>query len=170
MFSLRTAWPSFTLPSQPNASSFKCHDHLAANHTFTLVDSIYAFSDGSFARIMPLPAYLRMIMEFHDHLDMHHNIEETYVFPVLAQKMPNFASNERHKNSHKVIHAGLDKLKDLVTGWKEVPTTFSPATLRSCLDEFKSPLFKHLEEEVRDLSAENLKKYYTLEEVDHLPM
>ncbi|KAL5631272.1 hypothetical protein ACGC1H_006954 [Rhizoctonia solani] len=111
-------------------------------------DSIYAFSDGSFARIMPLPAYLRMIMEFHDHLDMHHNIEETYVFPVLAQKMPNFASNERHKNSHKVIHAGLDKLKDLVTGWKEVPTTFSPATLRSCLDEFKSPLFKHLEEEV----------------------
>ncbi|KEP54559.1 hemerythrin HHE cation-binding domain protein [Rhizoctonia solani 123E] len=138
--------------------------------TLTLVDSIYAFSDGSFAKIMPLPAYLRMIMEFHDHLDMHHNIEETYVFPVLAQKMPNFANNERHKNSHKVIHAGLDKLKNLVTGWKEVPTTFSPATLRSCLDEFKPPLFKHLEEEVRDLSAENLKKYYTLEEVDRLPM
>ncbi|CUA66668.1 hypothetical protein RSOLAG22IIIB_00109 [Rhizoctonia solani] len=141
------------------------HEALAAKF-----DSIYAFSDGSFAKIMPLPAYLRMIMDFHDHLDTHHNIEETYVFPVLAQKMSSFASNERHKNSHKVIHAGLDKLRDLVTGWKEEPTTFSPATLRSCLDEFKTPLFKHLEEEVRDLSAENLKKYYTLEEIDRLPM
>ncbi|KAJ1304764.1 hypothetical protein OPQ81_005902 [Rhizoctonia solani] len=133
-------------------------------------DSIYAFSDGSFAKIMSLPAYLQMVMEFHDHLDTHHSIEETYVFPVLAQKMPSFANNERHKNSHKVIHGGLDKLKDLVTGWKAEPTTFSPTTLRSCLDEFKPPLFKHLEEEVRDLSAENLKKYYTLEEVDRLPM
>jgi hypothetical protein len=26
---------------------------------------------------------------------------------VLAQKMPGFANNERHKNSHKVIHAGM---------------------------------------------------------------
>ncbi|ELU42723.1 hypothetical protein AG1IA_03248 [Rhizoctonia solani AG-1 IA] len=106
-------------------------------------------------------------------LDAHHSIEEVYVFPVLAQKMPNFADNERHKNSHKVIHSGaigLDKLKDLVAGWKAEPTTFSPGTLRSCLDEFKTPLFKHLSEEVRDLSGENLKKYYTLEEVDRLPI
>ncbi|CAE6424742.1 hypothetical protein RSOLAG1IB_03958 [Rhizoctonia solani AG-1 IB] len=133
-------------------------------------DNIYAFSDGSFAKIMPLSTYLRMVMEFHDHLDTHHGIEEAYVFPVLAQKMPGFANNERHKNSHKVIHAGLDKLKDQVTGWKADPTTFSPTALRSCLDEFRTPLFNHLSEEVRDLSGENLKKYYTLEEVDRLPM
>ncbi|CAE6416412.1 unnamed protein product [Rhizoctonia solani] len=133
-------------------------------------DNIYALSDGSFTKFMPLPAYLRMVMEFHDHLDAHHSIEETYVFPVLAQKMPSFAENEQHKKSHKVIHAGLDKLKDLATSWKSEPTTFSPAILRSCLDEFKTPLFNHLSEEVRDLSGENLKKYYTLEEVDRLPM
>ncbi|KAF8678455.1 Hemerythrin HHE cation binding domain [Rhizoctonia solani] len=147
-------------------------DRMAYFHTAlaTKFDNIYALSDGSFAKVMSLPVYLRMVMEFHDHLDAHHSIEEVYVFPVLAQKMPNFADNERHKNSHKVIHSGLDKLKDLVAGWKAEPTTFSPGTLRSCLDEFKTPLFKHLSEEVRDLSGENLKKYYTLEEVDRLPM
>ncbi|KAG8706964.1 hypothetical protein FRC08_000771 [Ceratobasidium sp. 394] len=128
------------------------------------------FSDGSFAKIMTLPAYLRMITQFHEHLEAHHSIEETYVFPVLAQRMPSFANNERHKNAHKVIHKGLDKLQGLASSWKEDPTTFSPAALRTCMDEFRKPLFTHLEEEVRDLSAENVKKYYTLEELDRLPM
>ncbi|QRW08279.1 Hemerythrin HHE cation binding domain [Ceratobasidium sp. AG-Ba] len=136
-------------------------------------DTIYSFSDGSFAKIMTLQAYLRMVMQFYEHLNAHHSIEEVYVFPVLAQKMPNFANNEKHKNSHKVIHKGelrLDKLEGLASSWEKEPTTFSPDTLRACLDEFRKPLFTHLDEEVRDLSAESLKKYYTLEEVDRLPM
>lgn len=29
---------------------------------------------------------------------------------------------------------------------------------------------RHLDEEVQDLSAENLKKYWTLEELDKIPM
>lgn len=133
-------------------------------------DTVYSFSDGSFAKTMTLQAYLRMVMQFHGHLCAHHDIEETYVFPVLARKMPSFADNEKHKSSHKVIHEGLDKLETLAASWKKEPTTFSPDTLRACLDEFRKPLFTHLDEEVRDLSSENLKKYYSLEEVDQLPM
>ncbi|KAG8681222.1 hypothetical protein FRC09_017664, partial [Ceratobasidium sp. 395] len=64
----------------------------------------------------------------------------------------------------------LDKLQSLASSWKEDPTAFSPIILRACMDEFRKPLFTHLDEEVRDLSAENLKKYYTLEELDRLPM
>lgn len=43
---------------------------------------------------------------------------------------------------------GLDKLQKLVLSWEEEPSTFSPAALRACLDEFRTPLFTHLEEEV----------------------
>lgn len=43
---------------------------------------------------------------------------------------------------------GLDKLEKLASSWEEEPTTFSPAILRACLDEFRTPLFTHLEEEV----------------------
>lgn len=39
-------------------------------------------------------------------LNTHHGIEEAYVFPELAKRMPNFANGDRHKNAHKVIHAG----------------------------------------------------------------
>lgn len=106
-----------------------------------------------------------MCVDYSSDLDTHHSIEEAYVFPVLAQRMPSFSNNERHKNAHKVIHAGklqqatcfctriqlalgLDKLKGLATAWGKDPTTFSPTVLRACLDEFKTPLFKHLGEEV----------------------
>ncbi|KAF8609000.1 hypothetical protein BDV93DRAFT_519027 [Ceratobasidium sp. AG-I] len=112
-------------------------------------DNIYALSDGSFAGLgISLQMYLRLIMQFHEHLNGHHGIEEAYVFPVLAQRMPSFANGERHKNAHKVIHAGLDKLEKLASSWEEEPSTFSPAILRACLDEFRTPLFTHLEEEV----------------------
>jgi hypothetical protein len=77
---------------------------------------------------MSLQAYLRIIAQFHERgsispwctkldyhtipssdLNGHHGIEEAYVFPVLAQRMPNFANDERHKNAHKVIHKGKQR-------------------------------------------------------------
>ena len=41
---------------------------------------------------------------------MHHRIEEAYIFPVLARKMPQFKAGAReageHLKSHKAIHDG----------------------------------------------------------------
>ena len=74
--------------------------------------------------------------------------------------------------------------------WLDEPSTYKPEEMRACLDGWRDVLFNHLDEEVctglglpricqthnpalmclrrgqvRDLSAESLKKYWTVEEV-----
>jgi len=132
---------------------------------------IYQLADGSFQKYnMSLPMYLREADSLKKHLETHHTIEERYIFPELAKKMPSFAENEQHRNSHKGIHDGLDRLSALTHEFRENPTTYTPERMRECLDSFKDVLMHHLDEEVEDLAAENLKKYFTLEELERIPM
>lgn len=85
-------------------------------------------------------------------------------------------------------HVGLEKLSSLLAKWRKSPSTYSPSEMRSCLDGFREVLFYHLDEEVSssrsrwqmykfyhhqqvaDLRGENLKKYFTLEEIERLPV
>ncbi|KIJ50408.1 hypothetical protein M422DRAFT_224736 [Sphaerobolus stellatus SS14] len=134
-------------------------------------DEIYELADGKFyERGMSLPIFLQTANEFRRHLEGHHHIEETYIFPVLAKKMPTFQDDDQHKTSHKKIHDGLDALAALITRFRQEPNTYSPVELRSCLDGFREPLMTHLDEEVHDLRAENMRKYWTLEEMSQIPM
>jgi len=81
-------------------------------------------------------------------LEAHHNIEERHIFPVLAQRMPEFREDEKHRISHKQIHDGLDVVNLLVAKWKDDPSTYKPDELRAALDSFREPLYRHLAEEV----------------------
>lgn len=130
-------------------------------------------ADGSFSRRgLSLSSYLNTAEQMNQHLTMHHTIEEQHVFPFLAQKMPQFAKDKdgAHIRSHKGIHDGLEKLSSLLAKWRKSPSTYSPSEMRSCLDGFREVLFHHLDEEVADLRGENLKKYFTLEEIERLPV
>ncbi|KAJ7770194.1 hypothetical protein DFH07DRAFT_268458 [Mycena maculata] len=125
-------------------------------------NSIYELADGSFAnRGMNLSLYLEMAKRLNSHLTMHHTIEERHIFPVLAKKMPQFSTEteDAHIDSHKGIHKGSKE-----------PSTYSPTEMRACLDGFREVLFRHLDEEVNDLRSENMKKYWTLEELESIPM
>ncbi|EJU03940.1 hypothetical protein DACRYDRAFT_77739 [Dacryopinax primogenitus] len=117
-----------------------------------------------------LLAFFRQAMDFIHHLEMHHGIEEQHIFPVLQRKMPDFAKGAKHRNSHKGIHEGLDRLEALIKDYRNDPKTYSPVEFRACLDSFRDVLFSHLDEEVADLQGENLKKFCTLAEVQRLPM
>lgn len=96
--------------------------------------------------------------------------------------MPEFRPNERHKNSHKLIHDGLDRLEVVVNAFRAEPSTYKPEVLKEALDSFREPLYTHLAEEVcvpltyrrkrsnylvysRDLGAENMRKYWTMQEI-----
>jgi len=59
-----------------------------------------------------------------------------------------FRENERHKNSHKLIHDGLDKLEAIVHEFRLSPSSYSPTRMREALDSFREPLYTHLAEEV----------------------
>ncbi|KAL5523476.1 hypothetical protein ACEPAG_7649 [Sanghuangporus baumii] len=128
-------------------------------------------ADGSFAnKGMSLQMYLRAAENLKKHLEGHHTIEERFIFPELAKKMPSFAEDEQHRKSHEGIHDGLVRLSTLIREFREEPSTYSPQRMRECFDSFKDVLMRHLDEEVEDLRGENMKKYWTLEELDKIPM
>ncbi|KAF7964966.1 hypothetical protein HWV62_1300 [Athelia sp. TMB] len=142
-------------------------------------NSIYEMADGSFNKYgLSLPRFLRQASDMISHLNTHHSIEEAYIFPKLAVKMPAFKGE--HLKSHKGIHKGLDeydllhadilplKLEILIKKYKDDPTSYDPTELRACLDGFREVLFRHLDEEVADLQGENLRKYFTLAEVERI--
>ncbi|KAI0093066.1 hypothetical protein BDY19DRAFT_406229 [Irpex rosettiformis] len=134
-------------------------------------DTVYELADGSYTqRGMSTKMYLASAQQLRRHLTMHHTIEEQHIFPVLAQRMPSFREDEAHIKSHHGIHEGLDKLGILLEKYVADPTTYSPAEIRTCLDSWREVLFNHLDEEVEDLSATNMKKYWKLEELDMIPM
>ncbi|KAL5485498.1 hypothetical protein ACEPAI_8140 [Sanghuangporus weigelae] len=132
---------------------------------------LYKLADGSFAnKGMSLQMYLRAAESLKKHLEGHHTIEERFIFPELAKKMPSFAEDEQHRKSHEGIHDGLVRLSTLIREFREEPSTYSPQRMRECFDSFKDVLMRHLDEEVEDLRGENMKKYWTLEELDKIPI
>ncbi|TFK86624.1 hypothetical protein K466DRAFT_587073 [Polyporus arcularius HHB13444] len=142
------------------------HNHF--KHEF---NALYELADGSFTkRGMSLPAYLRMATQLAKGLTVHHTIEERHIFPILAKRMEMFQDNEVHLKSHEAIHHGVDELTKRVRKWLDEPSTYDPKEMRACLDSWREVLFSHLDQEVKDLSGENMKKYWTLEEVERIPM
>ncbi|KAH9948558.1 hemerythrin HHE cation binding domain-containing protein [Amylocystis lapponica] len=136
-------------------------------------NKVYALADGTFEKHgMSLQRYLRVARQLVEHLTVHHTIEERYIFPKLAERMPVFADNETHIKSHEKIHEGLDELSALIRKWNKEPSSYSPAEMRTSLDGWREVLVTHLADEVRqqDLGPENLKKYWTLQEVHNIPI
>lgn len=100
---------------------------------------------------------------------MHHTIEEQYVFPYLAERMPSFRQELELLTQHKQIHAGLEQLdsylKDCSAGTRELRLE----ELKRLMDSFGEVLFAHLADEVDQLGAENMRKYWSIEEVQQMP-
>ncbi|THH02714.1 hypothetical protein EW145_g6713 [Phellinidium pouzarii] len=139
------------------------------SRTLEQVERVYKLADGSFTNYrMSLQMFLREADSLKNpsssltDLEAHHSIEERFIFPVLANKMPSFAEDDQHRKSHEAIHEGLNKLGALTREFRETPTSYSPE--RMCGEV----LMRHLDEEVADLSGDNMKKFWTLEEVDRI--
>ncbi|KAG5731283.1 hypothetical protein E4T56_gene6521 [Termitomyces sp. T112] len=86
-------------------------------------------------------------------IELHHTSEEDIVFPFLNQKM-NFSEE---KAQHELIHANLDRILSLIVAAKADPTKFDSCALRDIMNDFKETLYTHLDEEVKHISASNLK-------------
>ncbi|KAJ3803010.1 hypothetical protein GGU11DRAFT_389432 [Lentinula aff. detonsa] len=134
-------------------------------------NTLYELSDGSFnKRGWSLGIYLESAARFNHHLTMHHTIEETYLFPLLGKRMKQFSESEGlHLKSHKGIHDGLERLEGLIQQYKSEPNTYDPTKMRASLDSFRDVLFSHLDQEVEDLRGDNLKNFFTLQEVESIP-
>ncbi|RBR16659.1 hypothetical protein FVER53590_09220 [Fusarium verticillioides] len=120
---------------------------------------------------MSLKQFIMEGLQFAEHLTMHHNIEETYIFPVLAKKMPEFRGGRAELlRQHKQIHAGLDHFEEYLKKCRTGDEEFELSVLKSKMETWGEVLWKHLDQEVETLGANNMRKYWSKEEMMRLPM
>jgi len=103
-------------------------------------------------------------------LTLHHDIEEQHFFPMLASRMAVFRQNERMKTHHKEIHAGLVQLESYVSECSTGQRELRLSEMRDVMDSFAAVLWTHLDEEVQNLGAENMRKYWTLDDMRRFPI
>lgn len=118
---------------------------------------------------MSIKTFLSTASDFAHHLTIHHQIEEQHIFPVLAKKMPAFRKELLLLTQHKRIHDGLDKFEEWVGECRSGEREVRMEELRGIMDGFGGVLWEHLDEEVRELGAENMRKFWTLEEMRRIP-
>ena len=119
---------------------------------------------------MSIKSFLNTASQFAHHLTIHHTIEEQHIFPVLARKMPAFKKELQLLTQHKRIHAGLDKFEEYVDGCRSGERELRMEELKVIMDGFGKVLWEHLDEEVKELGAENMRKYWSMDEMRRMPM
>lgn len=70
---------------------------------------------------------------------------------------------------HEAIHKGLDALTKYLKECQRGKRELRKEELRGIMDGFGEGLFKHLDDEVRELGGENLRRYWSAEEVRAFP-
>ncbi|KAK4693228.1 hypothetical protein P7C71_g4132, partial [Lecanoromycetidae sp. Uapishka_2] len=142
--------------------------HNNFRHTWKIIYG--ACSSGKRPANMSIRQFLNTGADFCHHLHVHHSIEEQHIFPVLAQRMPAFRRELELLTQHKEIHKGLDKLEAYVDDCKAGKKDLRMEEMKEILDSFGDVLWAHLSDEVEQLSAENMRKCWSVDEVKRLPM
>ncbi|GAA5908390.1 hypothetical protein JCM6882_007924 [Rhodosporidiobolus microsporus] len=167
--------PDFVAPPPKNPQERREWDRMSSRmegfHRYfrSSFTQLFELADGSFGKHgLTVPDFMDVAESLLRHLEGHHGIEERYIFPVLAKKMPQFA--EDHQEEHDAIHEGMHSLEKLISRFRSEPSTYSPTELRTNLVSWGPVLFYHLNAEVESLKPDVLRRYWTLEEVKRLPM
>lgn len=84
--------------------------------------------------------------------------------------MPAFREELELLAQHKQIHAGLDKFESYLSECRSGEKELSLSTMKELMDGFGTILWQHLDDEVKELGAENMRKYWTLEELRAFPI
>lgn len=117
-------------------------------------------------------------LSFVAQLEMHHNIEETYIFPALARKMPEFQRGDGKKGGgaaellrqHEEIHVGMEGMRGYLRRCRDGEEDLDMAALKAQMQSWGTVLWTHLDQEVQTLGAENMRKYWTVDEIRRIPM
>ena len=119
---------------------------------------------------MSLRQFLNLGLEFVQHLTIHHTIEEQHIFPVLAQRMPAFRQELELLTQHRQIHEGLDRFEAYLEACRSGERELRWEELREVMDGFGDVLWTHLDQEVRELGAEKMRKCWSIREMATLPI
>jgi hemerythrin-like domain-containing protein len=137
------------------------HNHF--RHSWTLLYT--ACEENHRPQGMSIRQFLQIGLQLISHLETHHSIEEHYVFPNLAKKMPKFRQKDHLINQHKQIHKGLEEMEKYLDGCRSGETELRLEELKKVRDGFGKVLWDHLDDEVNELKGENMRKFWTKEEM-----
>ena len=84
--------------------------------------------------------------------------------------MPAFEKELHLLSQHKQIHVGIEKLETYLGKCKSGEADLRMEELKEVMDGFGTVLWTHLDDEVKQLGAENMRKYWTLQEMRRMPM
>ncbi|GAC76659.1 protein phosphatase 1, regulatory subunit, and related proteins [Moesziomyces antarcticus T-34] len=112
-------------------------------------------------------------------LETHHTIEERFIFPTLAKKLPQFGKSSQHIKEHDQMHSALHSLESYVgevarnlrqakakDGLEEV---YDHAKMEALVAKLKDTLLPHLAAEEASLRAPVVKEAgFELGEIRHL--
>ena len=71
---------------------------------------------------------------------------------------------------HKEIHKGMDVFEEYLNKCISGETDLDLSVLKTKMDSWGEVLWKHLDQEVKTLGAENMRRYWTVEEMRRMPM
>jgi hemerythrin-like domain-containing protein len=171
--SLKTS-SSATEPALPKLSTqdFQAYNRLATmmdryhNHFRYTWNILYKTCEtGSRPNGMSLRAFISQGLHLCHGLTMHHTIEEQYVFPELAERMPAFKPHDHLISQHEAIHEGLVKLEEYLDACRAGEREMRLPELKVVMDTFGEVLWTHLDDEVRMLGAENMRRYWSKQEI-----
>jgi hemerythrin-like domain-containing protein len=92
---------------------------------------------------------------------------------LLATKMPEFKAGRNAAEllrQHKEIHQGMDVFEEYLQSCRNRETELELKVLKQKMDSWGEVLWKHLDQEVKTLGADNMRRYWTLEEMKRMPM
>ncbi|KAL2020382.1 hypothetical protein VTK56DRAFT_8511 [Thermocarpiscus australiensis] len=162
------------------------HDHF--RQTFTALHAACAANRRPAG--MSLRQFLDEGLRLARYLEAHHAIEETHLYPLLARRMPEFRAagagadksikskgkskgeegNCELLRQHRAIHAGMDEFAGYLRRCKNRECELELAVLKEKMDSWGEVLMRHLDEEVRALGAERMRRYWSLAEMRAFPI
>ncbi|EXJ94284.1 hypothetical protein A1O1_02678 [Capronia coronata CBS 617.96] len=155
-----------------SAAEFRTYNRLAVmmdayhNHFRYTWNLLYkACTTGSRPAGMPIRTFISQGMHLCHALTVHHTIEEQHIFPELAERMPVFAPQELLISQHEQIHEGLEKLEEYLKACLSGEREMRLPELKEVMDSFGDVLWTHLDDEVRMLGAESMRKHWSKEEI-----
>lgn len=122
---------------------------------------------------LSLKQFISTGIQLCSHLSAHHSIEEQHIFPILATKMPEFKQGKNAAEllrQHEEIHKGMDVFEEYLRQCKNGETELDLRVMKTKMDTWGEVLWKHLDQEVKTLGAENMRKYWTMAEMRRMPM
>ncbi|KAK5081916.1 hypothetical protein LTR70_009251 [Exophiala xenobiotica] len=137
------------------------HNHF--RHTWNMLYCIA--STGQRPAGVSLRGMIHTGLQLCHQLTIHHTIEEQHIFPELSTRMPGFKDDEVLIGQHEQIHEGLEALEAYLRACQSGEKELRMEELKGVMDGFGKVLWEHLDEEVRMLGAENVRRYWSLDDV-----